>query len=212
MQLLRVSLIAGALLALSACGPKDIESKPPKPRPNDWRLIASQGDRDRLARWRSAWIAALDKATASGSAPQIAAQGDLLKPDHALDDPMMPPGDYRCRVIKMGAQTRGLMNYVAYPFFTCQVTAADGRLHLAKVDGSQRPVGDIFPDEGRRMIFLGALVLGDEARPLPYGRDAERDMVGIVERVAPKRWRIAFPYPRWESTIDIFELVPKGIG
>ncbi|RYI18344.1 MAG: DUF4893 domain-containing protein, partial [Acetobacteraceae bacterium] len=28
--------------------------------------------------------------------------------------------------------------------------------------------------------------------------------------VGPRRWRIAFPYPHWESTIDIFELIPKG--
>jgi hypothetical protein len=45
---------------------------------------------------------------------------------------------------------------------------------------------------------------------LPYGRDAERDMVGILERVGTARWRIAFPYPRWESLIDVIELVPKG--
>ena len=60
------------------------------------------------------------------------------------------------------------------------------------------------------MIFLGAMMLGDESRPLPYGRDAERDMAGIVERVGPLRWRVAFPYPRWESIVDILELVPKG--
>ncbi len=210
MQLVRWSLVAAALLALAGCGAKDIEPRAPKPRPNDWRQIATAADRDRIARWRAAWLAGLDKATAAGNGPQIAAQGALLKPDLALDDPMLPPGDYGCRVIKMGAQTRGLMDYIAYPFFSCRVTAEDGRIHLAKLDGSQRPVGDIFPDEGRRMVFLGAMMLGDEARPLPYGRDAERDMAGIVERVAPRRWRIAFPYPRWESTIDIFELVPKG--
>jgi hypothetical protein len=35
-------------------------------------------------------------------------------------------------------------------------------------------------------------------------------MVGILERVSAARWRIAFPYPRWESIIDVIELVPKG--
>ena len=152
----------------------------------------------------------LDKATISGSGPQVAAQGALLKPDIALDDPLLPPGDYACRVVKMGAQTKGLLDYVLYPAFTCRVTAEEGRIHFAKIDGSQRPVGDIFPDEGRRMIFLGAMTLGDETRPQPYGRDAERDMAGIVERVGAYRWRIVFPYPRWESTIDVFELIPKG--
>lgn len=206
----RIGLAGVLLLTVAACGSKSIDREAPKPRPNDWRQIVTAPDRDRLARWRAAWITGLDKATATGNAAQVAAQGPLLKPDAALDGPLPPQGDYSCRVIKMGAQTKGLMDYVAYPYFTCRISMLDGRLHLAKLNGSQRPVGDIFPDEGRRMIFLGAMMLGDEARPLPYGRDGERDMVGIVERVASQRWRIAFPYPRWESTIDIFELIPKG--
>jgi len=210
LQQVRLGLASAALLMLAACGSKSLEPEAPKPRPNDWRQIATTADRDRLARWRLAWIAGLDKAMAAGSGPQIAAQGALLKPDTALDDPVLPPGDYACRVIKMGAQTKGLMDYIAYPYFTCRVSMEEGRLHFAKIDGSQRPVGDIFPDEARRMIFLGAMTLGDETRPRPYGRDIERDMAGIVERVAPRRWRIAFPYPRWESTIDVFELIPKG--
>ncbi len=210
MPLSRVLLAFGALLALAACGHKSIEPKPPKQRSNDWRQIVSQADRDRLARWRGAWMAGLDKASAAGNRPQITAQGPLLKPDLALDDPLPPGGDYSCRVFKMGAQTKGLLDYIAYPAFTCRLSMLEGRLHFVKIDGSQRPVGDIFPDEGSRMIFLGTMTLGDETRPLPYGRDAERDMAGIVERVAPRRWRIAFPYPRWESTIDVLELIPKG--
>lgn len=206
----RIGLAGALLLTLAACGSKSIDREGPKPRPNDWRQIVTADDRDRLARWRAAWIAGLGKATAAGSGAQVAAQGPLLKPDAALDDPLPLQGDYSCRVIKMGAQTKGLMDYIAYPYFTCRISMLEGRLHLAKLNGSQRPVGDIFPDEGRRMIFLGAMTLGDEARPLPYGRDGERDMIGIVERVAPQRWRIAFPYPRWESTIDILELTPKG--
>ena len=207
---MRALVAIAALLALAACGSKAIESKPPKQRPNDWRQIVSQEDRDRLARWRAAWMTGLDKAKVAGNGPQIAAQGALLKPDLALDDPLPPFGDYSCRVFKMGAQSGATLDYVAYPAFTCRVTMDEGRLHFAKVDGSQRPVGDIFPDEGSRMIFLGAMVLGDEARPLRYGRSAERDMVGIVERVGPRRWRIAFPCPHRESTIDVLELIPKG--
>lgn len=202
-------LAIAALLLLAGCGSKALEPKAPRPQPNDWRQIASAADRDRIARWRQAWITGLDKASAAANGPQIAAQGALLKPDLALDDPLLPPGDYRCRTFKLGAQTKGLLDYIAYPFFTCRVSAEEGRIHLAKIDGSQRPVGDIFPDEGRRMVFLGAIMLGDETRPRPYGRDAERDMAGIVERVGAGRWRIVFPYPHWESTIDILELVPK---
>ena len=206
----RAAPVLSVLLMLAGCGGKSLDTKAPKARPNDWHAIVTPTDRERLARWRSAWITGLEKATAAGRSAQIAAQGALLKPDFALDDPVTPPGDYSCRVVKMGAQTQGMLEFVAYPPFTCRITAEEGRIHLAKIDGSQRPVGDIFPDEGSRMIFLGAMTLGDEARPLPYGRDVERDMAGIVERIGPRRWRIAFPYPRWESTIDILELIPKG--
>lgn len=206
------------MLALGACGRDSgkVESqpsppKPPKVRSNDWRDYISDYDRDRLARWRAAWIAGLDKASKNNKAA-VAAQGPLLKPDFALDDPLLPEGDYRCRVIKMGAQTGGKLDYVAYPYFTCRIATYDGRLRFTKVDGSQRPVGEILPDDGRRMIFLGSMMLGDETRPLPYGRDNERDMVGIVERVDAKRWRIAFPYPQWESMIDVVELLPKDPG
>jgi hypothetical protein len=58
------------------------------------------------------------------------------------------------------------------------------------------------------MVFLGTLQLGDEQRALQYGRDRERDMAGVVERIGERRWRLVLPYPHFESTIDIVELVP----
>jgi hypothetical protein len=33
-------------------------------------------------------------------------------------------------------------------------------------------------------------------------------MIGAVERIGPARWRIALPRPRFESTLDLIELVP----
>ena len=51
-------------------------------------------------------------------------------------------------------------------------------------------------------------MLGDETRALRYGRDRERDLIGVVERVGADRWRIAFPRPHYESLLDVIELVP----
>jgi hypothetical protein len=31
---------------------------------------------------------------------------------------------------------------------------------------------------------------------------------GVVERVGPARWRLVLPWPRWESNLDVMELVP----
>jgi Domain of unknown function (DUF4893) len=58
------------------------------------------------------------------------------------------------------------------------------------------------------MIFLGTMILGDETRALRYSRDRERDLIGIIERVGPGRWRMTFPRPRYESLLDVIELTP----
>ena len=175
-----------------------------------WREIATPADRDRIARWRDGWIDALAKARASGYGGQIAAQGSLMIPDAALAGPTPPPGDYRCRVIKLGAQATGGLDYVSYPPFRCRISMEKDLLSFTKLDGSQRPVGLLFPQDDSRMIFLGTMMLGDESRALDYGRDPDRDMAGALERVGPGRWRLVLPWPRWESTLDVIELVPAG--
>jgi hypothetical protein len=68
----------------------------------------------------------------------------------------------------------------------------------------------LLPGDANRMIFLGTMMLGDETSALEYGRDAERDMAGALERVGPRRWRLVIPWPRWESMLDVIELTPKG--
>ena len=71
---------------------------------------------------------------------------------------------------------------------------------FAKLTGSQRHVGLIFPSDALRQVFLGTLVLGDEARAMQYGSDPDRDVAGFVERIGPKRaggW--CCPTPHFES-------------
>ncbi len=81
---------------------------------------------------------------------------------------------------------------------------------LTKLTGSQRQAGTLYPDSARRMILLGTLALGDETMQRPYGVDPERDIVGAVERIGPHRWRLVMPYPRYESLVDVLELVPAA--
>jgi hypothetical protein len=101
-----------------------------------------------------------------------------------------------------------MLDYVAYPAFDCRVRIEGGLMSFAKLSGSQRPLGLFLPDTARRMVFLGTLQLGDERRALEYGRDRERDMAAVVERVGERRWRVVFPFPHFESMVDIIELVP----
>jgi hypothetical protein len=59
-------------------------------------------------------------------------------------------------------------------------------------------------------VFLGTLMLGDETRPLAYGRDQSRDLAGFVDRVGERQWRLALPLPAFESLVDVIELVPAA--
>ena len=177
---------------------------------SDWRITATGADRERLRNWRSTFADALEAARAAGHADEIAREGDLLKLDAALGGGPIPSGDYHCRVIKIGAKSEGLLDYISYPAFACRIRPEKGLQGFAKLTGSQRQVGLIFPADAMRQVFLGTLVLGDETQALQYGRDQERDVAGYVERIGPNRWRMLMPRPYFESQIDVLELIPAS--
>ena len=204
---MRIALLL-SLLALAAC---DAVMQPARLIPEwttDWRRIATEDDRARLRDWRSTFVTALAAARRAGHSAEIAREGALLEPDAALGGGPIPNGDYRCRVIKLGAQGEGLLDYVAYPAFTCRVSVERDLQRLDKLSGSQRYAGLIFPNDAMRQLFLGSLVLGDESRALQYGEDQSRNIAGFVERIGPKRWRLLMPRPHFESQMDVMELVP----
>lgn len=178
----------------------------PVGRASGWRTEATAADRARLREWRDAWVDALGQVTPGDAAMQP----ELFAPDRALTQPTPPPGAYRCRTFKLGRKGGKGIPLTAYGWFACSVGIEDGVLRLTKLGGSQRPVGTIFPESDTRAIFLGTMQLADERRPMRYGRDENRDMAGLVERVGARRWRLVLPYPRFESTLDLIELVPAG--
>ena len=196
------------LLAVSACAmvqpPTAVVTQPRQ----DWRAVATESDRVRLRDWRKTFTSAIASARASGHSADIDREGLLLQPDAALAGGPIPNGMYKCRAIKVGARSSGMLGYVTYPHFSCRVQQ-DGRLQsFAKLSGSQRQVGLIFPSDGLRQVFLGTLMLGDEARAMHYGVDQERDVAGLVERIGPSRWRLVMPSPHFESQLDVMELIP----
>lgn len=210
MKLAVASICAMLALASAACtssGPRPQAAADSTP---DWRSIATEADRERLREWRTAWVRGLAKARAAGHSAEIAREGILLQPDSAADWQPPPAGLYSCRTIKIGGKSEGMLDYVAYPAFQCRIRYEDGLMAFAKLNGSQRPIGLVLPYGEDRMVFLGTLQLGDETRALQYGRDRERDLAGLVERIAERKWRLVLPYPHFESTIDILELVPSG--
>jgi hypothetical protein len=204
------SLIAFfALVPLAACTPNERPTAGPVANAASWRTVATPEDRRRLREWRGAFVAGLAQARAAGHAGAISREGNLLEPDAALGG-SIANGDYRCRVIKLGARSPGLLPFLPYPSFNCRIFQSGRLQSFTKLSGSQRQVGYIFPHDQLRTVFLGTLVLGDEQRGIPYGADSDRDLAGFVERIGPARFRLILPSPRFESLVDIVELVPTS--
>lgn len=197
-----------ALALLAGCGAPGADARPkPVSTPQNWRTMATAADRDRLRDWRAAFMAALARAQPA-HAREIAAAGNVLQPDAALGDATPVPGDYRCRITKLGAKQPGGPDYVAYPGFHCRIAREGDIWSLAKLDGSQRPTGLLFPAANDRFVFLGTVMLGDERGALDYGRDPQRDMAGVFQRIGANRWRLVLPRPAWESMLDVIDFVP----
>jgi hypothetical protein len=175
-----------------------------------WREAVTANDENRLRDWRKSFTAALAAARKSGHSAEIAAEGPLLDPDAALGPPPIPNGSHRCRVIKLGAKSQGMLDYVAYPAFPCRIAPERGIQSFSKLGGSQRIVGLVFSGDAMRQVLLGTLALGDEQRAMQYDQDETRDVAGFIERIGPNRWRLVMPEPHFESRLDVMELVPSG--
>jgi hypothetical protein len=208
---LALGLVLGACQTVPSMPPSAADPPPVEVEPaGTWRATATAQDKERIRNWYSSWTGALADARAKGYGANIEREGVLLQPAAALPNPHLPPGDYRCRTVKVGTQGRGTLAYISYDWFRCRVSPEQGLMSMTKLTGSQRPVGLIFPDGLKRQVFLGALVLGDESMAVSYGSDRMRDMAGLVERIGDNRWRLVLPAPAYESLLDVIELVPAS--
>jgi hypothetical protein len=207
---MRLALLLGVAVTCASC---DVIQQPAGMIPRwttAWREVATSNDEKRLREWRKSFVDALAAARKGGHSAEIAREGALLDPDSALGGGPIPNGTYRCRAIKIGAKSEGLLDYVSYPAFTCVIRAQRDLQRFTKTSGSQRVVGIIFPGDAMRQILLGTLVLGDEMRAMQYGQDETRDVAGYIERIGPNRWRLVMPRPHFESQLDVMELQPSG--
>ena len=202
-------VLCALLFALAGCSMIEPPTEIVRTPSADWKAAITDKDRVRLRDWRAAFVSGLTAARKSGHGGEIDREGALLDPDAALGGPI-PDGLYRCRVIKLGAKSEGLLDYVAYPYFQCRIDRKGSLQTFAKLTGSQRQAGLIFPNGALHQVFLGTLMLADEARAMKYGIDPQRDVAGFVERIGESRWRIVMPEPAFESQVDVMELVPQG--
>ena len=216
-RVLAPSLLASALLTACATTPP-----PPPPPPagpsasggavlSDWRGVITAADRDRYQRRDAAWTLALQQAKRQPGSGDLASLGDLIDPGAARASATPPVGNYRCRTVKLGSQggEQGL-GYVVYGWFACRIEQTPQGLRFTKLTGSQRPSGLLYPENDRHMVMLGSLALAQEPTAGAYGRNAERDLVGVLERIGEARWRLVTPWPAYESNLDLIELVPAA--
>lgn len=213
--MLSLALLTSACAAAGGSSGPGVPPPPPPPPPGsggvltDWRGPITATDRDRLNRLDRAWSQALAEARRTEGSGDLASVGNLIDPDAARPGAEPPVGDYRCRTIKLGNQGGGGLGYVVYGWFDCRVERTGRGLRFSKLTGSQRQTGLLFPEAADRMVFLGGLALSDEPAANSYGQNPERDIVGVWERFGDRRWRLVMPYPVFESTLDLLEVVPR---
>jgi hypothetical protein len=173
-----------------------------------WKAVATAADEDRIARLGLAWQSALADARSSNDV-DLRREGKLLMPRASLPRPALTPGSYNCRLIKLGRANSKSKPYESFKPFFCYVEVEGDLLTIVKQTGSQRPAGRLWEDDdSKRLIFLGSLALGDGQQAVAYGDDPRRDMAGVLERIAPFKWRLVIPWPQSTSKLDVFELTP----
>ena len=207
------ALIILASLVLAACA-----STPPPPPPpggsgalRDWRGIVTAPDRDRYSRRAAAWSLALQQARRQAGSGDLTSLGELIVADGQRPSVAPPPGDYRCRTVKLGSQGgEDGLGYVVYGWFSCRIDRTPNGLKFSKLTGSQRPGGLLFTENDRQMVMLGSMALASEPPANSYGQRPDRDLIAVLERIGERRWRLVIPWPQNESNLDVIELVPVG--
>ncbi|MBC9033972.1 DUF4893 domain-containing protein [Sphingomonas sp. JC676] len=199
--------------ALAACTAKTphpvsiatIVPVPPRIQPEPaWRQAIAPRDSVRLTGLATDWR----KLHARLRAVTRQTQGAVLDPGAGLDNAALPPGSYRCRTLHMRSGQRGAVVQATAPGF-CFVSGEENSLGFAKQTGTDIAAGYFYPD-GNRYVFLGARQRKAGENSHGYGTDPKRDMVGVAERFANFRWRLAVPGPR-AGDVDVYELTPVPV-
>jgi hypothetical protein len=211
-----------ALLVLAGCattgGPRPSVTTEVVPD-KSWQGVILPADAVRLTGFAASWAPAL-AAARPHFATALGKEGALLDPTVALDHVALPPGSYLCRVVKLGGPRR-LAAYRTYPPFFCYVRGEGANLSFSKQTGDERPVGWLYPDgnrpdgnrpdvnrpDGNRYVFLGTYAHGRVVPP-SYGAAGAHNALGVVERVAPFRWRLALAPADDGALLTVYELTP----
>lgn len=172
-----------------------------------WRDAASPADIERIEQLPQIRAAAIEDAQHGQGRGDWRAIPRVMQPEgHAIPARALV-GNWRCREIKLG----GMTSYMVYDsWFSCNVRPFRGGLLLQKMNGSQRFVGFLFPENGA-WVYLGASSTRGEpwhnysgASPALGAQVTPDDQIGLLTGIGDNHLRLEIPAIQ-ESCLDVVE-------
>jgi Domain of unknown function (DUF4893) len=172
-----------------------------------WRDEASAADIARIEQLPQIRAAAIDDAQHGQGRGDWHVIPRVMQPEGRGIPAQALVGNWRCRQIKLGRMT----SYMVYDqWFSCNVRPFRGGLLLQKMNGSQRFVGLLFPENGA-WVYLGASSARGEpyhnysgASPALGAQVTPDDQIGLLTGIGDNHLRLEIPAVQ-ESLLDVVE-------
>ena len=172
-----------------------------------WRDTASPADIERIEQLPQIRAAAIQDAQRGAGRGDWRALPRVMEPEGRAIPAQALLGNWRCREMKLG----GMNSYMVYDqWFSCNVRPFRGGLLLQKMDGSQRFVGFLFPENGA-WVYLGSSSARGEpwhnysgASPALGAQVTPDDQIGLLTGIGDNHLRLEIPAIQ-ESLLDVVE-------
>jgi hypothetical protein len=172
-----------------------------------WQDQASPADVDRLVQLPQIRAAALADAQHGEGRGDWRVIPRVMQPQGRAVPANALVGNWRCRQFKLGRMT----SYMVYDqWFSCNIRPFNGGLLLQKMNGSQRFVGFLFPENGG-WVYLGASSARGEpwhnysgGSPALGAQITPDDQIGLLTGIGDNHLRLEIPAIQ-ESLLDVVE-------